>query len=166
MPSIPTSAPCSAPSAPLEHRRLFEVRRTDHVAHSVVGRAWDDLKEAFQDGMRLVVGNEGKASLDSVELLVDVFEYLVHDEVPTVFLKQFRDAADPSLACYQALIEAPSKVQIPLRQPDPGRLRADHPPLREPPHRGGTGPRGPRSTCPRRLAGGLRFRPGKSAIVR
>ena len=98
------------PEAPQEHRRLFEVRRTDHIGGGIVGKAWGDLKDAFQDSMRLFVGNDGKASLSSVELLVDVFEYLVHDEVPTVFLKQFRDAADPSLACYQALIEAPSRV--------------------------------------------------------
>ncbi len=98
------------PEAPLQHRRLFEVRRTDAVAHGGFARVWDDLKDAFQDTMRLIVNDEGKVNLSSVELLVDIFEYLVHDEVPTVFLKQFRDAADPTLACYQALIEAPSKV--------------------------------------------------------
>jgi len=98
------------PEAPLEHRRLFEVRRTDSVAPGGLEHVWDDVKDAFRDMMRLIVDNEGQVNLSSVTLLVDVFDYLTHDEVPTVFLKQFRDAADPSLACYQAIIEAPSKV--------------------------------------------------------
>lgn len=98
------------PEAPQVHRRLFEVRRTDHIAAGGFARIWDELKEAYEDTMRLIFDNDGKVSLTSEKLMFDVFEYLGTGEAPSVFLKQFRDAADPTLACYQQLIEAPAKV--------------------------------------------------------
>jgi hypothetical protein len=98
------------PDSKLELSRLFEVRRTDPPSGGGLARVWDTLADAFQGLMRLIFGNDGKFTLASLELLVDVFEYLVSHEVPNVFIKQFRDVADPNRACYQAIVEAKEKV--------------------------------------------------------
>jgi hypothetical protein len=40
-----------------------------------------------------------------------LIESLLRREVPMVFLKQFRDAVDPSRACYQAILESPARIE-------------------------------------------------------
>ena len=53
--------------------------------------------------------DEAKADLQSGASLGDVTR-LLNDNIPLVFLKQFRDATDNGAACYQSLIEAPMKI--------------------------------------------------------
>ena len=50
-----------------------------------------------------------KADLQNSAGLGDMTR-LLNDNVPLVFLKQFRDATDSGAACYQSLIEAPMEV--------------------------------------------------------
>jgi hypothetical protein len=45
------------------------------------------------------------------ELLKNGLAEAITGNVPMVFLKQFRDATDPTKACYQAVIEAPAHLQ-------------------------------------------------------
>jgi len=47
------------------------------------------------------------AGWDTIKNLIDD---LATRDVPMVFLKQFRDATDPTKACYQAVIEAPAHL--------------------------------------------------------
>jgi hypothetical protein len=98
------------PSAKLELSRLFEIRRTDPPVTGGLAEVWDTLTDAFRAVMKLIFGNDGKFTLASLELLIDVFEYLIAHEVPNIFLKQFRDVTDPNHACYQAIVEAKEKV--------------------------------------------------------
>lgn len=56
------------------------------------------------------VGRPGPAILPGLNLAEDILKLLSHEAVPGVFLKQFRDAADGRLACYQAILEASSSV--------------------------------------------------------
>jgi len=44
--------------------------------------------------------------------LVEFAARFINDHIPLVFLKQFRDAQNTHLACYQRLIEAPLKVEM------------------------------------------------------
>jgi len=53
--------------------------------------------------------DDAKSDLQSSASLGDMTR-LLNDNIPLVFLKQFRDAADSNAACYQSLIEAPMKI--------------------------------------------------------
>jgi hypothetical protein len=66
---------------------------------------WDSTKAAVAAIQGLVP--DGVSWWTLVKNLV---EDLVTGDVPMVFLKQFRDATDPTKACYQAVIEAPSHL--------------------------------------------------------
>jgi len=82
-------------------RRLLEVRQTDASADRVESwTSWPDARAAL---LRMLLGGQDPAQ----ESLFDPATV----EMPLVFLKQFPDAADTRRACYQALIEAPARVQ-------------------------------------------------------
>jgi uncharacterized protein with NAD-binding domain and iron-sulfur cluster len=91
-------------------RRVVEVRRKDGGTVGAPGRTWTDPKEALEDFLRALVGGDGKIVLPGLGIAVEVFKLLTHHEVPFVFLKQFRDAADGRQACYQAVVEAPARL--------------------------------------------------------
>jgi hypothetical protein len=91
-------------------RRLLEVQPAADAGEGGLGRVWDDLLEAFTEFRGLVFGPDGSVTLPGLGLVVQVFKFLLHKEVPLVFLKQFRDVADGRRACYQAIVEAPAQV--------------------------------------------------------
>lgn len=64
---------------------------------------WGKLKTQFFDGAR-------DLPIPAWDLVKDLLEQLITGDVPMVFLKQFRDATDPTTACYQAVIEAPAHL--------------------------------------------------------
>ena len=73
---------------------------------------WHDLEavvRAIAD-MWLGKGSGGGRVIPGISLLFDLVGLLLKEEVPGVFLKQFRDAGDGTRACYQAIIEAGSRV--------------------------------------------------------
>lgn len=70
---------------------------------------WHDV-ESMARGFDEVWTHNGPLATDG-GLILSTLEHLIEGEVPLVNLKQFRDAADPTLACYQALIEGPTKVR-------------------------------------------------------
>ena len=74
---------------------------------------WDDAAAAIktlESGIQGVIGDVLADWVPSWELVKTLIHDLVHGDVPMVFLKQFRDIADAELACYQAIVEAPSKL--------------------------------------------------------
>lgn len=76
---------------------------------------WHDV-ESFARGMHeLWQGAHAEVSGSILGgdggLLLDTLEHLLAGQVEVVNLKQFRDAADSSLACYQALIEGPCTIK-------------------------------------------------------
>ena len=81
-----------APDAVAQVEPLLSI----HAADGEAGKAWESWDEA-------------KADLQNSTGLGDLTR-LLNDNIPLVFLKQFRDAADSSAACYQSLIEAPMEV--------------------------------------------------------
>jgi hypothetical protein len=97
--------------------RRAEVARILHVAPAEVAAssthgAWDNV----EDGARAVLGHLAKHL--STGALAPAAETLLHALTSwsglgarLVFLKQFRDAEDPSRACYQAIVEAPAVVR-------------------------------------------------------
>ena len=73
--------------------------------------SWSGLGEALH-----AIWDRAKVFFDAARsgLAWDVVENLARDlatgDVPMVFLKQFRDAADGTAACYQAIVEAPNRM--------------------------------------------------------
>lgn len=70
---------------------------------------WSTLEDAgrfvttrFHEGAHVVI--------PGVRFFEDLFRLAWEHEVPCVFLKQFRDVADGTRACYQAITEAPMRV--------------------------------------------------------
>ena len=99
------------PDAEAHVQRLLEVRRVGAGSPGAPARAWVTLREAAADFFALLSGGgSGRLTLPGPGLLVELFDLLRHHEYPLVFLKQFRDAADGTQACYQAVVEAPVRI--------------------------------------------------------
>ncbi len=71
---------------------------------------WDDMDSAIRGIHDLWSGGENGIPHGDAGLLWNTLKDLIKGEVPMVNLKQFRDAADTRLACYQALVEGPCKI--------------------------------------------------------
>lgn len=95
------------PSARAEMQPLFELKRSPSSAPMPV-ETWSDWPTA-----QTALNSRLAAQIqpDPGSSFVDFAAHLVTDKPPLVFLKQFRDAADTRRACYQALVEAPLKIQ-------------------------------------------------------
>ena len=65
---------------------------------------WDRIKAAFFDPA-------AGLAISAWDVIKNLVDDLATGDVPMVFLKQFRDAGDPTRACYQAVIEAPSHLE-------------------------------------------------------
>ena len=65
--------------------------------------AWDAVKDTF----KRIPSDEERIGLP---FIVRELEDLVHKRVDLAFLKQFRDAANPYNACYQAIIDCPGVI--------------------------------------------------------
>ncbi len=91
-------------------QRIFDVRRSDTTHLGLPTRTFAGIEEFFKDFVEAVFGTAGTITLPGLGLAVELMDLLIHHTFPLVFLKQFRDVADPSRACYQSVVEAPSKV--------------------------------------------------------
>jgi uncharacterized protein with NAD-binding domain and iron-sulfur cluster len=93
-----------APDAVGERLPLLHVRRAEPGARPAVDPAW----RSHDDGLRDVVRG---LELPGVESAVELASHVAGlTRAPMVFLKQFRDAAEPTRACYQAVVEAPARL--------------------------------------------------------
>jgi hypothetical protein len=78
-----------------------------HETHST----WTHVTDAARDVLAIVRREISLSIWPSLSLAGNVLETLLHHEMPVVNLKQFRDCADPTRACYQAVVEAPCTVK-------------------------------------------------------
>ncbi len=62
-------------------------------------------------GTNLLANTEGELVLPGLKLTATLVEDLLEGRMRQVFLKQFRDAADGTRACYQSVVEAPIEVK-------------------------------------------------------
>jgi hypothetical protein len=69
---------------------------------------WDRIKTAFFDP---ATGPATGLAISAWDLIKNLVDDLATGDVPMVFLKQFRDATDPTRACYQAVLEAPAHLE-------------------------------------------------------
>lgn len=71
---------------------------------------WHDVESLARGMHEMWRGGQSVPGFDA-GLILDTLEHLLAGQVEVVNLKQFRDAADSSLACYQALIEGPCTIK-------------------------------------------------------
>ena len=90
-------------------QRVVDLTRSDGGPFGAVRSAWGSLEEAFRSIIGALFGS-GQITLPGLGLAVELWDLLTQNEAPLVFLKQFRDVADGTRACYQAIVEAMSKV--------------------------------------------------------
>ncbi len=90
-------------------QRVLDLTRRDGGPFGALHSAWGSLDEAFRAILGALFAS-GSITLPGLGLAVEIWDLLTQHEVPLVFLKQFRDVADGTRACYQAIVEAPSKV--------------------------------------------------------
>ena len=96
--------------SPDTHGRLAELVRVTPRNQPAEG-FWNRLEDLGEfvgeaagvlHGQRDVVGD--------VELALRTIDDLIRRRAPMVFLKQFPDATDPTLACFMSMVEAPSNM--------------------------------------------------------
>jgi hypothetical protein len=90
---------------------LFSVRREDAGLLGDLESIWHDSSAAIQAFAGIVHEAGGGVGSPTLGEAIDLARHLLHLEVPVVNLKQFRDAADGSKACFQALVEGPCKIR-------------------------------------------------------
>ena len=100
-----TNAPGAA-EASSRMQRLAEVKRRDPGDALVSAVTWGNWDVARAEIIRLLRQADSSADVGTLRELVD----LEGAEIPLVFLKQFRDAADTRRACYQAIIRTNARL--------------------------------------------------------
>jgi len=91
---------------PLDPSTMGAWQKVLEVQQTVVApptNVWSSVTQAAEDGLKFAGLMEHW--WDDVKLIENLFSDLTHGNVPFAFLKQFRDVADGSQACYQAVIE-------------------------------------------------------------
>ncbi len=100
-----------SPESQAQVLRLMTMTSTEN-APAPAG-SWTGPSDLFEDvfgKVRAMVGDVKHLPISLWDLLKNALGELVTGDVPMVFLKQFRDAVDPTKACYQAVIEAPAHL--------------------------------------------------------
>lgn len=87
------------PSAPFAVHRVLDVQRTGTRSDLIAG--FEALAKSALTSLFTRAGRQGL--LDHLRTLGSL---LLGDGLPVLFLKQFRDIAEPDRACYQAICEA------------------------------------------------------------
>ncbi len=86
---------------------LIRVTRIAGESQQPTTTAWTDWQSASADLQSSLVQQSGPSVEGS---MLGLLTRMIIEPTPLIFLKQFRDAADPRKACYSALIDAPIRV--------------------------------------------------------
>ncbi len=84
-------------------QRLLTLRRVE--ARDGAHPELHTLEEVVTTILKRLPAEHHSLALPDLHFLVSTAEYLVHGRMPMVLLKQIRDVADGTQACYQAIIE-------------------------------------------------------------
>lgn len=94
-----------APTAIAQKERLLELNPTSAGSTQSMWKNWDTAKIEFMSGLL------GYIRPDLAGGIIEFAARAITDNIPLVFLKQFRHSADSQKACYKAIVEAPLKVK-------------------------------------------------------
>ncbi len=98
-----------APTTRARELELYRLARSDDGPLGELASTFDNALEAFakvQARLLLRALGPGDLPRPTWALFTNLYENLTRGLVPMFFLKQFRDVADPTRACYQAIVEA------------------------------------------------------------
>lgn len=98
-----------SPTSEAEVAELYRLERADGGVLGALESSFDNVLEAFakvQGRLLLRAFGRGSLPMPTLRLVANLYDGLRDGLVPLFFLKQFRDVADGSRACYQAIVEA------------------------------------------------------------
>ncbi|MBD2596764.1 hypothetical protein H6G74_20870 [Nostoc spongiaeforme FACHB-130] len=100
------------PQTRAQKRRLLEVLRVGEGQENQASYTLNNLDELMTELRKLVFQHGGKLEIPgwSWSLPLNIIESLTYQSATGLCLKQFRDAEDGSLACYQAIVEVLMKM--------------------------------------------------------
>lgn len=93
------------PNSMGEWQKVLEVNRTGPAPG--IGQDWDSFLDGGRNMIKLLESLHDWGG--EVKLIENLLSDAIHGTVPFAFLKQFRDVADGTKACYQAVIETNCK---------------------------------------------------------
>ncbi len=93
------------PASIAQTERLLEL---NSVSAEPTQSKWKDWSSARSEFMSELIGN---IRSDYAGSMMEFATRAITDNIPLVFLKQFRDSADSKKACYKTIVEAPLKVK-------------------------------------------------------
>ena len=115
-PSDPLFAELSAmvlpkytPETEIVRRPLFRIDKRN-LHESVVGEAFRDAKDLAAAIAGAFHTDEKGVEVGGIGFWINLLELLAREDVPLVFLKEFRDIENPERACYQRVVTAPCHV--------------------------------------------------------
>jgi hypothetical protein len=102
--------PKYSPDAVIQVRELMKVSQVPGSAGGFDVSRFETMGELLLHIWKELNSGEEPIALPSLKFLFSLGEELAKKEVPCVFLKQFRDVADGSRACYQAIVGVPMRI--------------------------------------------------------
>jgi hypothetical protein len=102
--------PKYAPDAVIQVRELMKVSQVPGSAGGLDLSRFETLGELLFHVWKELNSGEEPIALPSLKFLFNLGDELKKKEVPCVFLKQFRDVADGSRACYQSIVGVPMRI--------------------------------------------------------
>jgi uncharacterized protein with NAD-binding domain and iron-sulfur cluster len=109
---IPEYGAAPNPSAEWQWRRLVTLARRGGGAFGELIKEIESIAELGEAVIAQMVKSFERHTFPkpTLELLAALLKDAVQLDVPMVFLKQFRDVADGTRACYQAIVESPNRM--------------------------------------------------------
>lgn len=86
-------------------RELFKINQTDPKGHTFELKSIEEIMKGV-----LHLFKSQNSLIDDLILSWHTAADLLHGRAPMTFLKQFPDVSNPDLACYQSILEVPSKM--------------------------------------------------------
>ena len=102
--------PSYSPETQLVQKQLIRVERRSS-SEPGLEKAWTEAEEVFEEVVRWIHAERGQVQATSLGFWINLLEHLAGGEVPMLFLKEFRDLAEPHRACYQRVVSAPCVVK-------------------------------------------------------
>jgi hypothetical protein len=89
-------------TTPAQRQNLLSLKK---VTNNNEFDKWEDEKQAFREIKKLLLGGSKDIVIPSVNLLVELGEFIFEQKMPFASLKQIRSIEDSSTASYQAIVE-------------------------------------------------------------
>ncbi len=102
--------PTFDPGTEIQVRELMKVSQVPGSAAGMDLSRFGTPAELLAAVLKELLSGQEPIALPGTKLIESLGEELLKEEVPCVFLKQFRDVTDGSRACYQAIVEVPMRI--------------------------------------------------------